>query len=400
MPRPDGVLRVLTKSNKPVVAHAASSYYPLTANWIHTQIQNHTRYAPLVLTQRTENLDLENTPEYYALLERPMLESLINRASHKVLGYYPSFLYMLRRKKARLIHAHFGTQAYAIMPLAKAAGLPLITMFYGYDASRLPQQQPEWHTRYPELFKYGSRFLVEGSHMGQQLIKLGCPPEKITVQHLGIELDKYLSAPRRYAVGETLKILVAGRFTEKKGIVHAIKAYAELVRREMNVSLTVIGDAGKDEEGQQTKREIMDVIASNGLSERIAMLGLRPLEELRRAYYDHHIFLSPSVQAADGDNEGGAPVTLIEAAATGMPAVATHHCDIPEVVRDGIGGLLAPERDTDALVRHLTAFIENPQLVNEMGVGARHHVEAEYDARRQADKLEQIYDHLLAEQKM
>ncbi len=50
----------------------------------------------------------------------------------------------------------------------------------------------------------------------------------------------------------------------------------------------------------------------------------------------HHLFLSPSVTAPDGDSEGGAPVSIIEAAATGMPVVSTTHCDIPQAVDDGV----------------------------------------------------------------
>lgn len=57
----------------------------------------------------------------------------------------------------------------------------------------------------------------------------------------------------------------------------------------------------------------------------------RLLDEIAR----HHVFLSPSVTAPDGDSEGGAPVTIIEAAASGMPVVNSTHCATPEAVYDG-----------------------------------------------------------------
>jgi len=75
------------------------------------------------------------------------------------------------------------------------------------------------------------------------------------------------------------------------------------------------------------------------------MLGFQPHAILFEEAYKNHIFLSPSVTALDGDTEGGAPVTIIEMAATGMPIISTKHCDIPEVIKDGVTGFLANERD-------------------------------------------------------
>ena len=82
--------------------------------------------------------------------------------------------------------------------------------------------------------------------------------------------------------------------------------------------------------------------------------------------------------ASDGDTEGGAPVTLIELSATGMPIVSTTHCDIPNVVRDGKSGLLAPERDVDGLAERLRWMIENSEKWPAMGKAGRDYVSAEF----------------------
>src|SRR5690606_39794503 len=67
-------------------------------------------------------------------------------------------------------------------------------------------------------------------------------------------------------------------------------------------------------------------------------LGYQPWRALMDAAYRHHVFLSPSITASDGDTEGGAPVGLIEMAATGMPVISSRHADIPEVIEHGVGG--------------------------------------------------------------
>ena len=385
------------KTDKPVVAHAMRSYYPLTANWIHTQIAHLKRYRPIVITQTTQNLDAMNNIKRCALQERSRVEYFLNRVIRKPLKLYPSFYRFIRRHKAQIIHAHFGGQGYHMMPLAKAAGLPLITMFYGYDASLTPKQDPVWLTLYPKLFRFGQLFLAEGQHMRKQLMSLGCPAEKITVQHLGVNLGDYRFEPRRLLHNEPLRILIAGRFTEKKGIPYAVEAFFKLAREKANVRLTVIGDSGDDARERKIKEQIMGLVAANQqFADLVEFRGFRPLAELRKAYYEHHVFLSPSVQAETGDNEGGAPVTLIEAAATGMPSISTHHCDIPEVVVDGSSGFLAPERDSEALANYLLEFVSHPALITEMGRAGRKHIEAEYDAQRQTERLEILYDKVVA----
>ncbi|MGR3293018.1 MAG: glycosyltransferase, partial [Candidatus Scalindua sp.] len=104
-----------------------------------------------------------------------------------------------------------------------------------------------------------------------------------------------------------------------------------------------------------------------------------------------HIFLSPSVTAADGDTEGGSPVGITEAQATGMPVVATYHADIPEVVLDGKTGYLSPERDVEALAQNLEKLVSNSERWGEFGYNARRHIEEEYNVRTQIRKLEDIY---------
>ena len=363
------------------------------------------RYTPFVLTFKTSNLNGGTTPEYYALDEQPVSEQRKNRAFQRVFGYYPAFYKLIHRKEARLIHAHFGFCGYDAIRLAKRANVPLVTTFYGFDASRIPRLYPIWQKKYRDLFRFGSCFLVEGHHMRQQLIDLGCPAEKIKVQHLGIRLDELPFQARRWQNGEPLKILIAGRFTEKKGIVYAVEALAHLILQGISAHLTIIGDAPKTDdipfrkETQAAKQQILDTIERHALKDNITLLGMQPYEVLKKTYYEHHIFLSPSVQAASGDNEGGAPVTIIEAAASGMPVVASAHCDIPEVVLNGITGLLAPERDSEALARQLMTFIKNPRQFSEMGAAARQHIEAEYDAIKQGERLAAIYDEILLKDK-
>ena len=110
--------------------------------------------------------------------------------------------------------------------------------------------------------------------------------------------------------------------------------------------------------------------------------------------YKHHLFLSPSVTASDGDTEGGAPVSLIEMSASGMMVVSTTHCDIPEVILHKSTGLLAPERNVEMLVDHLKWLINQPGQWETMLLAGRAHTMDQYDARQQGRQLAMHYQSL------
>jgi colanic acid/amylovoran biosynthesis glycosyltransferase len=276
--------------------------------------------------------------------------------------------------------------------------IPLITSFYGYDAYLLPQTESCWHNKYKKLFKKGRLFLAEGPAMCKKLIELGCPREKTIVHHIGIKLGNYQFSVRKPS--NEIRLMVCGRFVEKKGIPYAIEAFSR-VRSAGGacVSLTVVGDS--DSEGSMTseKRRILDTIEKHALASAVRLVGYVPHDKLIDMLYDHHILIAPSVHASDGDAEGGFPVVLTEALATGMPVVAFNHCDIPEIVQDGVSGFLVPERDVAALAEKLVYLIDHPEIWPERGRAGREYVETNFDIDKLNYRLVEIYQKLLKDSK-
>ena len=85
----------------------------------------------------------------------------------------------------------------------------------------------------------------------------------------------------------------------------------------MDLEIVIIGDNTLEPRSQSEKQKILQVIEKYGMQSKIRMLGFQPHCVLMNEAYKHHIFISPSVTAADGDTEGGAPVSIIEMAASG-----------------------------------------------------------------------------------
>lgn len=370
-------------------------YFKLSENWIHTQLANLDRHQPVVLTQRTNNLDDTSwCPPIHAVYERAQPLVLADRVGRRVFDVFPSYFWRAWRWKASILHAHFGVLGYQTLPIARTLGIPLVTTFYGFDLSLLPTQRPQWHDRYATLFEHGTLFLVEGGHMREQLVDLGCPPDKARVHHLGVDVDAYPFAPRTRAPGEPLRILMVGRFAEKKGMTYGLEAFARFVDAGGEGRLTLIGGVTNDRM-EATEAALKRIVDANGLHDVVDFRGLQPLDALRAAYRTHHVLLAPSVQAANGDNEGGAPVSIIEAAATGMPVVGSRHCDIPEVVIDGETGCLVDERDVAGLADALATLAADPDRVRAMGRAGRQHVAENYNAAAQGRQLDALYASLL-----
>lgn len=374
----------------PIVGHLLDTYLFLTTNWIHAHLSRMRRWQPVAVARGSANREQFPLARVHTLAELPLVQRVWNKAARRVLGYYPFQFGGLR--EAQLLHAHFGDEGWRVLPLKRSLTLPLITTFYGYDVSQLGAT-PLWRARFQELFAEGDLFLVEGDHMRETLLALGCPPEKARVQHLGVDLA---ALPRRTTsrpLNQYIEVLTAATFREKKGIPDALAAFAAARRQEPRLRWTLIGDANpKRSDEVAIKAQLLAAIADEGLGDDVRLLGYQPLAVFRQELARTHVFLHPSVTARNGDSEGGAPVAIIEAQALGVPVISTHHADIPEVVVEGKGGFLVDEHDVRGLAERLLALAGAPEQWAAMAAAGRAHVEANYDLACQVARLEMIYD--------
>lgn len=368
------------------VVHLVDTYLNYSRTWIHHQIEA----VPGVRASVVAIDVVDEGPARFPVADLQVLGRFGGPVTRWVFGRPVLARGAIRRlaraalqaRDADLAHAHFGNVGWMFLPAVRAAGLPLVTSFYGIDLGRLPVTAPAWRWRYGELFADGLRFFCEGPAMAADLAALGCPREKIRVQPLGVDTTRFEVRIRARAAGDPLRVLMVARFTEKKGVPDAIAAVAA-ASRVADVRLTVVGDApprrwGRDPE-QREKRRILTTVRELGLADRVTLAGRLAYDELARLAATHHVAIQPSKRSALGDTEGGAPVSLIELAATGLPAVATRHADIPHVVDEGVTGLLADEGDIETLAGHLVRLARDLDLAARLGANAASHVRRRFD---------------------
>lgn len=379
--------------NKPAIAHSVNPFMFLTGSWLYNQIINLKEFDSIVLTTKTLNRDIFPFDRVYTTESLPKWMQVAEKSYRKIFRtYLPHWAKSCRENDVKILHSHFGTCGWQDLGLAKKLGVPHVVSFYGADMSKRPKVDPRWRDRYHELFYEASLIIAEGPFARKTLVGLGCPHDKVVVNRLGVDLKKIAFKERRLHKNETVRILTAGTFTEKKGIPYAIAAFALSLKNHQNMRMTLVGDANENSEEQQTeKQKILGLINKYDINGKIDWLGYIPYHKLLELAYDHHIFLAPSVTAKSSDTEGGSPVVLTEMVASGMPVIASNHADIPEIVLDGQNGILVEEKNVDALVDSLIDLIRNPDKRKEMGLLGREHVTSNFNLIEQVKKLEKIY---------
>lgn len=371
----------------PVVAHLMDEYLLLSQTFIYQYLSKMSATHPVVIAQNLVNLDLFPLQDVF-LIQQPRIfrwfqDRLIFRFAIDPYPLTKKYVGLVADCGAKILHAHFGHVGYRALALKHQLNLPLFVTFYGFDISSLPTRRP-WRKAYRFLFKEGDRFLVEGPTMAKKLENLGCLAAKITIQHIAVDLSKIHFMPRKWDGHSPVNIFMAGRFVEKKGFIYAIRAFAKISSKWPSAQLRVIGDG-------PLRKELEGEILKLGISNRVHLLGAQSYSTYLAEANLAHIFMSPSVTARDGETEGGAPTTLIEMQASGLPVLSTRHADIPHIVRDGVTGFLVMEKDTQALAERLDWLLSHPETWQAMGASGRDYMLKEHNIEIEIDKLEDLY---------
>ena len=286
----------------------------------------------------------------------------------------------------QIVHAHFGPNGIFAGKLIAGGVFPgakLVTSFHGYDAtSYVTEQGPGV---YAKLFAQGDAFLANGNDMRERLFRLGCDWGKIAVLPIGIDLPP--ARERAPTVHSPPRVLSIGRLVEKKGHAHGIRAIAEVAKRYPEIEYHIVGDG--------PLRDSLGALARDlGLERNVVFRGLGDADDVSAALEWTDVLLTPSVTASNGDSEGMV-VANMEAMARQIPVVSTRHASIPELIEEGVSGLLCDEGDVTCLSEALISVIDDCELREKLGRGGRAKIAAKHDRRKADLRLLEIYDRVL-----
>ncbi len=277
----------------------------------------------------------------------------------------------------RLLHAPFLTDALFFLKLKKLTNLPLIVSVRGHDIYSTDKMN------FSNLLKGADLFLVRSDTMKDELISLGGNPKKIKVHHSAIRISE---KPPETKITKNLRILMVGRFVEKKATLLGIEIFNKACERFDNISMTIVGDGPLKEEVLKKKNQSL-------FSEKIDLLGELPNKEVLEIMSRCQILLHPSITAIDGDKEG-IPNSIMEAISLGLIVVSSDNGSIPEIIEDKKTGFTFKENSLDQAIRTLSMVLRIKDL-RKIQQAAFEKVKREFDIKKQTEKIEMIYDGFL-----
>jgi colanic acid/amylovoran biosynthesis glycosyltransferase len=288
-----------------------------------------------------------------------------------------------------VVHAHFGPTANDFRFAGALWKAPLVVSFHGYDVTKWPRQHGP--AVYRDLFSAAAAVTAPSNDSLAKLEALGCPSDRLDLLPYGVDLRDFASSPPRRAESEPARILTIARLVEKKGVRFALEGVARLRAAGTEVRYDVVGDG-------PLRADLEELVARLELGDAVVFHGARDQDYIRTLLARSHIYVLPSVTAEDGDHEG-APVSLLEAMASGLPVVSTLHGGIAEVVQQDSSGVLVPERDVQGLADAIARLVRDPNLAGEMGQQGRRDVERSHDIGVVNGRLVSLYDRLITERR-
>jgi glycosyltransferase involved in cell wall biosynthesis len=225
-----------------------------------------------------------------------------------------------------------------------------------------------------------SKFVCAISYYGKSQLMLHSPASewpKFYVTPLGIDIDLYRPAVFREHP-QPFEVICVGRLCTGKGYELLIESIADLAAQGRDVRLRLVGDG--------PERKSLQVLAQElSAEDRIVFEGSRNQNEVRSLYAQADAFALASFAE-------GVPVVLIEAMAMGLPCVATRITGIPELIRDGVDGLLVTPAIRSELTEALSRLMDNPELRRQMGENARERIRERHEIQKCVRSLAAVFE--------
>lgn len=238
-----------------------------------------------------------------------------------------------------------------------------------------------FHSKW-SLKKYlaASKIIAVSESIGKDLVAKGIPREKIAIIHSGFDISKFRNLPEPNLMKERLGVIknfpvvgVVGALAHHKGHKTLLKALSRVWMLFPNLVAVFVGEGPAKE----------DLIKS-ATSKAIPSLFLGYIENIAPIYKSFDVFVLPSVSGE------GSPAVIKEAAAAGVPIVATNIGGVEEILRNNFEALIVPPSDSTKMANAIIALMKDKNLCKSLVEAARKRAE-EFDFEKVAEGHKRIY---------
>lgn len=286
----------------------------------------------------------------------------------------------LKQLKPDIVHAHshlFLTSVQAIKK-AKKLGLPSVITVHGVFAHRNIAvnfaQHAYLHCFGSMILRNASRIICLTRSDIDEIVKLGCPREKIRLIPNAVDTAKFRPSKRR----EDNLIVWIGRFVPEKGLEYLIEAARATAKRAKDAKFLLIGYG-------PWKTKIAKLAHDYGLlPEVVRITGPLETDEVAEILGRATVFVFPSVKE-------GLPISVLEAMASGAPVIGSDISGIRDLIIHRKNGILIPPRNPQALADAILDLLDDNKLRREMGQKARELMINEYSWDTIINRIENVY---------
>ena len=364
----------------------APAYKGLKSHEIDGVKVNRFRYAPAgweILTHE------EGAPSKMA--SKPWLQLL---AIPYIISGFFKCIKICRKFRPDVIHAHWPfPHAYIALGAAKLFHIPLVLNFHG--AELLLIRKKKW---VKPLLKFAigqaqavfaNSSFTAGKIKALRNVDVEWSPYGTTLETGEISAEP-TQAP--HPVNGKFKILFVGRHIERKGICYLIEAAKYLPRDQFEIRIVGVGDITDKLKAQAAE------VSTTPDAANIIFTGKLSPEELANEYKTANVFTLPAIVDSKGDTEG-LGVVLIEAMELGLPVVASNVGGIPDVVVDGVSGILVPEKNPEALASAYKRLAAEPELQKQLLEGARKRIDECFNWSKIVERQIAVYEKIKSKKK-
>jgi glycosyltransferase involved in cell wall biosynthesis len=265
----------------------------------------------------------------------------------------------LRHERVDLLHAHQYTPCFYSLAARLCYRRPaLLFTEHGRPVPDYPRRKRIIVNRL--LLERRDRIVGVGNAVRQALIdNEGIPKERVNVIYNGIDTQSFVKDVAdddaiRAEIGvekDGLLILQVARLDPVKDHATALRTLEHVVWHRRDARLVIVGEGPE-------RAHIEEIVQERQLTPYVRLLGLR--KDIPRLMRAANVFLLTSISE-------GIPLTVIEAMSAGLPVVATQVGGVPEIVEEGITGLLAPAGDDASLADCILRLCKHPPMAEQMG---------------------------------
>jgi glycosyltransferase involved in cell wall biosynthesis len=256
--------------------------------------------------------------------------------------------------------------------VAHRLGIPTIAYFHGDFAFKWNRWY-RWSLR--RRLRRFAEVIVVTEEERAWMLGAGVPPERVHVIPCGAATDVFVPGPERAPGG--VRFVMASRLADEKGCKESITAFAEVASKSRDASLDIYGDG-------PARSELVSLVEAHRLADRVTFHGHVDSATLATTLPRYDVFIQHSLYRE------GAPVSIAEAMACGLPVVATAVGGNVDLVIDDETGFIVAERDVPAMAQAMLRLTERADLRERMGSAARIRTVESFDATRMTSRLEQL----------